>query len=82
MKRSVKLIKTRNDCYVEYYDDTLDMTAFSDGSGELSVDSIGFHSSEGTHKSRIGELKRIRSIANKALAILEQIENPNIYFPK
>lgn len=68
--------------YVKYEDKTLSMKVFDDGSGELSVDGIGFHSESGTHSMRVQDLKNMKRVISKALKTLEQIENPKIYFPK
>ena len=65
--------------YVEYNDDIISMSCWADGSGHLSVDDINFHDESGTHKSRIYSLKRQRDKINKALKVLEQIEDPKLY---
>ena len=83
MKRKVKYRKGRfGHDFIKYKDKVIDMEVFRDGSGHIEIKDIDFFSTEGTHKSRIKELERFVSKANTALKILEQIENPEIYFPE
>ena len=83
MKRNVKYIKNKYGFnYIKYEDKVVKMEVYKDGSGFLGVDGINFYSGEGTHKNRIKELENLARVINKALKVLEQIEDPKIYFPK
>ena len=83
MKRSVKHNKGKWDGldYIEYEDKTLSMEVFDDGSGKLYVGDISFYLEDGTHASRVQELKKFVRVASKALKTLEDIGNPKQYFP-
>lgn len=80
MKRDVKLKTSKpGSTYMEYEDDTIYVSCYDDGTGHLEVKDIGFVTEEGTHKSRISELKQKARVIAKALKILEQLEDPKFY---
>jgi len=83
MKRNVKVHKSKEGFkYITYEDNTIFLTSFSDGSGELNIPDINFYSDSGTYQMQVQHLKRMRRILNRALKTLEQIEDPKLYLKK
>jgi hypothetical protein len=81
MKRNVQLTYSpfNEQSYIEYDDGNISLSYWSDASGHLTVKDVGFDDSSGTHKSRVNELRQQRDKINKALKVLEQIEDPKLY---